>query len=269
MAITEQLFSVQARQNEIWRRLKAGSLNVDDVLVVTQGILDGIYPAVLARPLPNWYVSPEQQLERVRAINVQCEWGFAESDFPAVPIFTPRSSTEVLLLAVYLSQMGTVGGVQRTFDEHIAVIESQLRDVSYEYWRAEGIESDRNHLRLFGTARSEPRPGLRWVAYDYAASHDPENGRHVDDTWKANANNPAASEVLSALMLFPEYGPSMDGDKMPYANLRGYQVDLLDENTWLHVLYVMNWLSYRSLGMLRHESDYANGKLVSPVVREC
>lgn len=269
MATIEQLFSVQARQNEIWRRLKSGSLNVDDVLAATQGILDGVYPTPPAHPLPAWYVSPEQQLERVRQLNAERKWGFADADFPAVPSFMPRTPTEVLLLAVYLPQKGKVSGVRRTFDEHLTVIESQLRGTGRDYYRSDGLKSDRDHLQLFGTAWHEPAMGLRWVAYDYAANHEPENGHRVDELWKAKANDLAASEVLSALMLFPEYGPSMDGDKTPYANLAGYQANWGSESDWSCCPCVDWWSGGRQLGVSAGWADGRDYVWASPRFREC
>ena len=263
MVTTDQLFALQARQNEVFKRVKNGGLSVEAALAATQGTLDGIYPTQPVYAPPSWYVSPEQQLERVRQLNAEHGWGFADADFPAIPSVTLHG-TEVLLLAVGLPDKGKVSGVQRTFDEHVAVIRQQLEGSSRSFWQWDGLKSDPQHLQLQSRVHET---GLTWVVYDYAAHHDPKKGHIVKDLWKPCSVELAASEVLSALVLFPEYGPSMDGDKTPYANLPGYQV--LYDSDWSRCPYVDWWSGDRRLYLGASWADNRYCGYASPVVREC
>jgi len=210
---------------------------------------------------PFWFVSPDQQIERMRRLNSEREWGFADTDFPAIPSNVQLSATEVLLLAVYLPDEGETTGTQRTFDEHVAIIRQQLRK-DYHCLQNIGVRSTPDRLRLHKTR--EHRPGLCWVAYSYAAYSNPEDPSPLG-LWEAETGGLAASEVLSAIMLFPEYGRSI-GERG--INLPGYQNLLLD-SAWNNCLFV-RWVYGLALGTNSEmEKMEFNPPWGSPVVREC
>jgi hypothetical protein len=242
MVTTDQFVGLHAQMNEIVKRVGNGSLEPDLVKRSLQTIIED---RTEGNVLPSWYVVPSLQLDRVRQLNAERDWGFADAHFPAVPS-VKQSGTEVLLLAVYLPGKDGAWDVQRTFNEHLAVIQQQ-QDASGRTF-CPYVKSDRKHLRRFSPTWHEPRPGLRWVLYDYAFSHDPANGIAVKDLWYDEQRGLAASEVLTALMLFPEYGLSMGDRKTPYANLPGYQV-LVDAD-WSNVPYL-----YRFGSHLRLDAD--------------
>lgn len=198
-------------------RMRAGLIEPLAVRRLLQDIVNDKYPK-----LPAWYVLPEQQLEWMREINNERKWGFDESDFPIqTPDFVPRVHTELLLLAVYLPDKGKQTGVQRTIDEQLDVISLQCLQRGYHsVSRWPMFKTDPAHLRLH--PRKVHRPGIRWVAYDYAAPWDSKYGYYAAILWNVDNIVPilAASEVFSALMLFPEYGSSM-GDENP--TMPGYQ----------------------------------------------
>jgi hypothetical protein len=164
-------------------------------------------------------------------LNAERNWGFTDADFPTVPS-VKQSGTEVLLLTVYLPGKDGASDIQRTFDEHLAIIQQQEEARGRNVYQM--VRSDRKHLRLLSPSWHEPCPDLRWVLYNYAANHGPLNGVAVKDfLWNAKKRGLAASEVLSALMLFPEYELCVDGGKTPYVNLAGYQV--FHNSSWLNV----------------------------------
>ena len=241
MTSIDKLFSVQARQNEIWRRLKAGSLNIDDVLAATQGILDGIYPIKLptthdAINQPSWHRTPAQQLARARQL-------WPDVVLPEPPVdFVPRSKTEVLLLHVPLS-----------FDQ---LWEAITPPAGYSKWRSDYV--------LAGKLRLAPGVPTRttavWLGFD------PEHGKgeRPDQLW----GNPelAASEVLSAVIQFPDWPLSwFNGASAP--NLSGFQLEY--SGKWLRVPCLIRWGVDRQLELRGSDAGHARGSWSSPVVREC
>lgn len=189
----------------------------------------GLVSRALIAGSPPWYVVPERQLEYVRKLNRKRRWGFKDADFPEIPdenldVFYRLSMEKVLLLAVYLPGKGNVSGMQRTFEEHVCVIRNVLESECGLFWQASGVDANSMRLKC-----REHRPGLRWVVYDYAA-HYRLAGHAVADLWDVDASNLAASEVLSAVMLFPEYWHSMLGlhAVTPRPLLAGYELP----NVW-------------------------------------
>lgn len=187
--------------------------------------------------LPAWALPTTTQIARARVLNKERGWGFGPLDFPSAPFGPKVRSNAITLLAVYLPGKGRIDGIQRTIDEHLAVIHQQYQAMGKKVPYL-GIKTDPYHMRLKSNRQDgsvivrSHRPGLRWVTYEYDAYHSPKHGHSVADLWAGNTSALAASEVLSALMLFPEYGPSMDGKVTPYVNLAGYEVSYPGEKVW-------------------------------------
>lgn len=161
-----------------------------------------------SRP-PSWYVTPKFQLRTVHKLNASRKWGI--TDFPPeIPKnFVQRTPTEILLLAVYLPDKGDIGGVQHTFDEHINVIKEQSKKRSYVI-KCFGIKSDPQHLKL--APGKEHRPGVRWVAFDFDSCKAPFKfpGSNKIICRKDDPEGLVSSELLSAMMIFDRWDPSID-----------------------------------------------------------
>ena len=258
----EQLFSLNARQAEMWRRIKSGGLTIEAALAGTQGILDGVYPQ-LSYPSPNYYdVSPAQQIEKVSAfleLHGGGQEGFRPSDIPATPNFTPRNETEGLLLAVYLPDKGRVKGFRRTFD---AWWEFIVPPTGLTKWRWEELKSDSKHLRL--TEGIEYKPGIRWVFFDPNA-YQGKSPKEAFTLSALDGETLAHTEVLMAAAMFPGWVSSWDGGKSPYPNLSGLQFNWGSD--WSYV----PCLNRDGSGLLLSAGgdDDAYSHWSSPVVREC
>lgn len=260
MATVEQLFSVQARQNEIWRRLKAGSLNVDDVLAATQGILDCVYPTPLAHPLPDWYVSPELRLEQARQYNEQRKWGFSDTDFPSVPSDTGK----LWLLVVNLPGKGGKAALQRTVDDRWELIEAPAGYTKYRYPE---LLTDPDHLRL--APGYDFTPGIYWVEFNPDAYQGKSPEAALQQS-QVSGELLAGTEVLDAIWQFPGWVLTWFKDGKAAPNLSGLQFRWDDGSAWLYVLCVSLWDDDHRLELNALRADDAYDGWASPVVvREC
>ena len=257
----DQWYTLDTRQQEVKKRIKDGSLSIENALAGTQGVLDGIYPTPSIHSLPSWYVQPSQQIECVKEFlaNYGGGSGFTPADIPSVPTnFTPRTPTEVLMLAVYLPDKGKTKGVQRTFDSLWDFVKTPT---GYTKWRWDQLKSDSKHLRLLEGI--EHRPGIRWVAFDPNANH----GKSPQSCWDNLdvASTLAGPEVLMALAHFPMWAASWNGNKSPYPNLAGYQ--FYWEAAWGRCPCVYRYGGDRRLGLDADSADDAHDGWASPSVR--
>jgi hypothetical protein len=212
---------------------------------------------------PSWYSSVDAQIERVSAFLELHggQEGFRSSDIPAVPNFTPRTKTEVLLLTVMLPNKGRVKGFRRTFDSWWDFI---VPPSGLTKWRWEELKSDSKHLRL--AKGIEYKPGIRWVAFDPNA-HQGKSPKQALEHVIVYGTTLANAEVLMAAALFPEWVASWDGGKSPYPNMSGYQ--FCWDSVWSHVPCLGRWDGRRRLGLGASWADDASVRWSSPVVREC
>jgi hypothetical protein len=260
MVTTDQLYSLSARENEMLRRIKSGALSIEAALDGVQGILDGVYPAQSVSQPFDW----QSQIERVSTflnLHGSGQEGFRPSDIPAAPNFTPRTKTEVLLLAVYLPDKGRVKGFRRTFDAWWDFI---VPPTGLTKWRWEELKSDSKHLRL--APGIEYKPGIRWVAFDPNAYQgkspkDALTQSAVDGTVLAHA------EVLMAAAMLPEWVSSWNGGKSPYPNISGLQ--FYWNTDWSGVPYLSRWGGHRQLELDAFWAGYDDSFFASPSVREC
>jgi hypothetical protein len=264
---TNQLFSLVRRQQQVLRHVEDGGLTIENALVGTQGILDGIYPP-LRQPtsLPDWYEQPEQQVARV--VKSLARFGvtggmiYIPSDIPPIPTnFVPRTSTEVLMLMVYLPDKSrSMKGVRLTFDRLWGLV---VPPVGYSKWRWESLKSDSSNLRLLPGI--EHRPGIRWVAFD----PNTNQGKSPKSCWE-NPNSVstlAGPEVLMAAWLFPKWVASWNGDESPFANMAGYQFKW--ESAWQGCPCIYRWDGPRQLELNARWAGNANDGWACPSVREC
>lgn len=215
--------------------------------------------------LPDWYVSPQEQVNNVYRWSIERNWGFADSDFPSeIPDFTPSSPLEVLVLAVYLpsAELGRVKdlpGYVRTASELWQI----ARDRQPDWWQLDELKLDADHLRpLDGITHT---PGIRWVALDLGAHWNARDGVRPRDV---RATNSAHAEILAAAAHFPGWIQTMDGSAVPYVWLPGYQLTVSGEGAWA-LVPVLSW-DRHGRGVLLDASWGGNRYwyFAVPVVRE-
>ena len=239
--VTDEILGKLARQqNDLFRRVREGTLDSNVVSAGLQQIIEGKFascdPVVSSVNQPSWHRTPAQQLARARQL-------WPDVVLPEPPVdFVPRSKTEVLLLHVPLS-----------FDQ---LWEAITPPAGYSKWRSDYV--------LAGKLRLAPGVPTRttavWLGFD------PEHGKgeRPDQLW----GNPelAASEVLSAVIQFPDWPLSwFNGASAP--NLSGFQLEY--SGKWLRVPYLGRWGDFRRLGLSDYDAGLASDNWSSPVVREC
>ncbi len=254
--LADQLF-------EVTRVTAQGIRPFDQVRAALQVIIEGNFPD---RTTPLWYTSVEAQIEMVSAFLELHggQEGFTTTDIPAVPDFTARTTTEVLLLAVYLPDKGRIKGFRRTFD---AWWDFLVPPIGLTKDRSNHVNSDSKHLRLLPTVKYVP--GIRWVAFD-------------PYTYKRTSPNDALSqaaivgetlahtEVLMAAAQFPEWASTWNIGKSPFPNMSTLQ--LCVDSAWSHVPCLDRWGGYKPLRrLLLRPIDAGSLRATSssPVVREC
>lgn len=212
---------------------------------------------------PSWYSSVDAQIERVSAFLELHggQEGFRSSDIPAVPNFTPRTKTEVLLLTVMLPDKGRVKGVRRTFDAWRDFI---VPPAGLIKWRWEELKSDSKHLRL--ASGIDHKPGIRWVAFD-PNTHQGKSPKQALQHVITHGTTLANAEVLMAAALFPEWVLSWNGGDSPYPNMSGYKFNW--DTAWSGVLCLDRWDGARRLRLRGLWAGHRNGNWSSPSVREC
>lgn len=258
VAKPEQLFHVQARQNEIWRRLKAGSISVEDVLAGTQGILDGIYPTA---SVPEWVVSPEEQIKKVTAFLSIFGGEYSES----IPIPTlPWGIGRIPLLTVFLPDDGKSTGLERTaraWWQYACASIPDSRRIQLN------LQFDAGHLQML--PEYEYRPGIRWVAFEPNAY----KGMSADAaraSAKADGHQLAGLEILMAVALFPAWYQRGRGDNQAIPGLsalsalRCYGIT----HGFSRVPYLSRGTGSLTMGTVEHNAAVTES-WCSPVVREC
>lgn len=254
---TDQLFTAQRRNNEIWRRLQAGSLNVEDLLNVQQGLLDGVYST---RPvLPPWYTSPESRLEWARQLNVERDWDFRDEDFPLIP----EDRTKRWLLVIKLPDKGKRKGLQRTFDDRWDLAEAPE---GYTKWCRPDFRTDPDHLRM--APGYDFTPGITWVEFDPEAFQGKSPEAALERSQDGNSRL-AGTEILDAIWQFPDWLLTWFMDGKPAPNLSGLQFRWDKGSSWSLVPYLHWWDDDRRLELGAGWAGLANGYWASPVVREC
>ena len=256
----ETLGKLARQQNDLFRRVREGSLDPERVFAGVQAIIEGNFPETI--PVSRaWYVSPEQQLEKVRQLNSEYKWGFEESDFPSeIPEFTPRTSTEWLLLVVYLPDKGKVKGLQRTFNAWWDVMTAPD---GFDKVRWEKLDSDPKHLRL--VSGTEHQPGIRWVVIDPNANP----GLSPEAALKSvtEVTSLAGVEVLALAALCPGWVTSWNGKGSPFPNMSGLQ--FYYNSAWSLVPCIRRWVDYRMLKLDAYWAGDASSGWASPAVRKC
>lgn len=218
-----------------------------------------------ARPDPpaDMFVPLAEQLDNVRRWNDERGWGFAPSDFDAIDL-TPATHDDPLvvdLIAVYLPGDEELNGVRRTCDELWAAAAEQYENAwcwDQKCWDEKLVA--RKHVRLlYGIAH---QPGIRRVTVDLGVHWEPN---HPTRSIDVRTTGSAAAEVLAAAAHFPRWVRSMDGMTVPYVQLSGYQITLVEAESWRR-LPCLSWNeSRKTLSLTAHWSDIFAPRWSSPV----
>ncbi len=254
----EELGKISRQWNDLFRRVRDGSLDVYMVSEGLQGVIEGRYPhgmriasahqeyegeqvssATLAwLQTPKWWRTPEQQLARAREL-------WPDTDLPEPPSEFGLGKTEVLLLHV-----------PRSFEELWGVIEESTL---YIKRRSDDGGFYERHLQLAPNVPNRTEPV--WLAFDYAANR----GEMPINLW--DRSDLAASEILSAVIQFPDWlADFADRGGSPYLNLSGYQ---LERENRLHVPFLCLWRGARTLELGDRLTSAHGSDWLSPTVREC
>jgi len=209
---------------ELSRRLGA-PLDPQRVLIGLQEIIEGRFPPEIEPS--RWYVKPEHQLEHLKHLNSEHNWGFLDVDFPTkVPMFVPRTPTEVMLLVAFIDP--TIVGetrMEETFDTYwsYGISASRLHTkVTDRLYRQASGEMRRALIMKKGSlgTPSDYRAGIRWVGFDpnAYAGFSAATARRMAGKDRQVLAGP---EVLMAMTMFPAWYRSWDGGRSPYPLMSG------------------------------------------------
>lgn len=229
-------YTVLSRQLKITAAIRIGKAYAMKEVIMT-AIEGKLHQAQSWNP-PTWWRTPEQQLTRARQL-------WPDAVLPKPPKeFTPRTASEVLLLHV-----------PDTFDSLWDKI-----DAPEDYTKVleDDFKTDEQNLRL--APNKVEFTASVWLAFD--PEHAP--GASADSFW--GQPDLAASEVLSALIQFPEWPLAWhNGASVPF--LSGYQLRWNEDQPSVPCLH--RWGSGRKLILNEASAESGAHSWSSPTVREC
>lgn len=207
------------------------------------------------------------QRANLRRWNEQRDWGFTAEDFAALDV-TPadhRDPFVVDLFAVYLPDEGELDAVRRTCHE-LWTLAAEQQPSSYSWdehiWRWRRPGSPCKPVGLWDGL--EHRPGLRRVTLDLAAHWVPGRSYVGADV---RGPDSAHAEVLAAAAHFPYWVWAMDGVRVPYAYLAGYQVTYPERLTDTNVL-CLTWSMFREqISLATYSAQYYFSRFSAPELR--
>lgn len=100
------------------------------------------------------------QLDHVRRLNHDRDWGFIEKDFPGLPNLSRLRGSEIPILVFVLADQRDCTSLQRTFNESWDLSSAKLN----RKWRWDGLTSDQLSLRYFDDTANHN--SMYWVALD-------------------------------------------------------------------------------------------------------
>ena len=262
--VSDEVRSFVRQLHELEQRVRDGTLDPVTVRQPLQDIITGKFTPTIQ--LPSWCVSLGYQLANVRRWNEERDWGFGEADFPSeMPDFVSNSPLEVPVLSVYLPDKGEgpdkVPGYLRTADELWQI----ARSLQPNWWQWSALHLDAEHLRLLPGAEDAYAPGIRWTAVDLGANWNKRDEIRPRDVRGSNSAN---AEILAAAAHFPNWIQAMDGEKVPYAWLPGYQVTIPGDEARVSVPVLYWSTSYRRVNLDAYWDAFRYWYFAVPVRRE-
>jgi hypothetical protein len=210
----EQYGQLQRRLAEVARRADQGTIPFASTMDRVQAIIEG--RGFVGDLMHGLFATPAQQLEMVKILNGQRDWGFTEEDFiqlGQVPIWPDHSSLTVAILEVSLNT------VQQTFDTAWDLAANKQSDK----WRWEHLKSDTDHLRLLA---GQNQRGLKWRVVDLGANQD----RKPIDV-RTPETSPAAA-ILWMAYYSPAWVQAMNGNDVPFVWITGYEACTPGAQSW-------------------------------------
>ncbi len=209
------------------------------------------------------FVPVAEQVDNVRRWNEERRWGFTAADFDAIDT-TPvvhENPLVVDVVAVFLPGDEELDAVRRTCDELWAVIaEGHPNSWCWDEKCWDLTKVGRKQVRLLN--RLVHRPGVRRVTLDLGAHWNPV---HPTRSIDIRGTDSAHAEVLAAAAHFPNWVRAMDGIAVPYALLSGYQVTLVETESWRR-LPCLSWNESRgTVSLTAHWADIFAPRWSSPV----
>ncbi|MDR0591229.1 MAG: hypothetical protein LBG75_01560 [Candidatus Nomurabacteria bacterium] len=185
--------------------------------------------------LPEWYESPEAQIEKMKQfIKKYSKDAFSARDIPPPPTADLRDG-EVYLLICYLPKKGRKGELERTMTAYFDAMEPPE---GYPKTKWDEAKFDARHLKQVDGY--EWQPGIRWVTFN----PDTYQGRSPNRALEASRDSECALagvEVLAAVYQFRQWPKSWDGVKSPRPRLASLRANVLGGTDWSSVLSLNLW----------------------------
>ena len=265
------LHDITVGQDIEFKRLLA-SAGMDGAMVeevLRRHDLADIMVGALKEQLLSTYLIPlDEQLENIRRWNSAGIYDFTDEELAAVDV-TPRFSEQSLRRVEVLVPIAS--DVISAVDPLWRIVVAQFE----ENWRNPDLEADPKHLRLHPLARSYER-GIHRVTLDLAYCHEPETGRtgqQVRDSVKESGKRLAAIEVLAAAAHFSKWVRAMDGEKVPFVDILGfefrYNLDDDSDEAWGELFpYLYCFCEGREVEFLIDSVGLTSSKYAAPLLVE-
>jgi hypothetical protein len=174
------------------------------------------------------HIPLKDQLCRLQMLNDALGWGFKKGHFNKVDLTEPvlTKAKQRALLSVIFPGRGSLSSAQRTFFEHAKYLKKRADYTKRRFFIDPAL--DFKSLKL----ADHYRPGFYPIIFDYGENQNIHDGVVMNKLSRLNQDcSLASSHGLSALMMFPEYGYSMDGDNVPYLAMPGYKFQMVKPMT--------------------------------------
>lgn len=225
------------------------------------------------------FTSTEKQIARVREWNKEFGWGIpdeafakAEKSVPAWPSSSSARPEEKLIAVVLVPYIAdkkeeddtVTTGLERTFHE----LWMRAKAEQDANWRWDGYDkAGPERLRLLkGIEHPSTNSGqaiLRWEVIDLGCNR---NKKPMDV--RSSKSSPSAG-ILAAAALHPNWVKSMDGDKVPYVWIPGYEVQVPGGKPWALVPYLNFGSGNREIQLCHYWCDNCGSDWAVPsFVRE-
>jgi hypothetical protein len=224
--LTGQLFEI-ARQ---LRQKEGYPFDPEKLSMALQECIEGRFGTELDL-IQGLFTPIPAQIARIRKLNAERGWGFTDEDFTVVERSAPEWPDGKLIavtLVPYLPETNGMGGVERTFHEFWQVAVS-FQQTGHR-WDEDCNCPYRQRLHEGFEHPAKDKPVLRWEVIDlgHYRNRTPVEIMYTDII-------PSAG-VLIAAALHPEWVKAMDGDKIPYVWMPGYEVSFSDGDKWPNTL---------------------------------